>query len=172
MAATQQGQSRYAEAEILRRRELDLEEKAYGKDSLAVGVTLSVMGTLQESQGKYSEAEATLAPMPDEDALALAWTDPADLVERRVRAAAPWPGAFTEIGGEIVTLTRVRPTDDVPRALERGEAVVRADGLAVVRAADRGVELLAGRVEHGEEAETELDAAALAELVRRVAPEP
>ncbi len=60
-----------------------------------------------------------------------------------------------------VTVTRAATTDELPRALEPGEAVVRADGVAVVRAQDRGVLLLEGR----DEDEEPLDAAGLARLV-------
>ncbi len=90
---------------------------------------------------------ATAAPSPTDEQLAIAWSWPAARIERRVRAAAPWPGAWTEIGDAIVTLVRVRPTRDFPRALEPAEAAVRADGVAVVRAGDDAVELVEGRAE-------------------------
>ncbi|HEY4014824.1 MAG TPA: formyltransferase family protein [Polyangiaceae bacterium] len=93
------------------------------------------------------EASATPAPEPSDEELALRWSWPAEQVERRVRAAAPWPGAWTEIGERIVTLVRVRQTTVFPRALAPGEAAVRPDGVAVVRAQDGAVELLAGRDE-------------------------
>lgn len=111
---------------------------------------------------EQDERLATPAPSPDDDDLELRWDVPADAVARRVRAASPWPGAFTEIAGAVVTLTRVRATSDVPAALAPGEAAVRADGVAVVRCADRGIELLEGR---REEDESPLDGAALARLV-------
>jgi methionyl-tRNA formyltransferase len=106
-----------------------------------------------------NEALATAAPAPTEEELAIRWSWPAWRVERRVRAAAPWPGAWTDIGGHIVTLLRVRPTGDYPRVLEPGEAALRADGVAVVRTGGGGappsnkpeengaVELLEGRVD-------------------------
>jgi methionyl-tRNA formyltransferase len=90
---------------------------------------------------------ATMAPEPTDDDLALRWSWPAVRIERRVRAAAPWPGAWTEIGDRIVTLVRVRPTREFPRVLRPGEATVRADGVAVVRAGEGAVELLEGRGE-------------------------
>jgi methionyl-tRNA formyltransferase len=108
-----------------------------------------------------NEAEATVAPEPDESLLGLSFHMEAEKVVRRVRAAAPWPGAFTEIGDRLVTLTKVRSTSDFPRALEASEAAVRSDGVAVIRAADVAVELLAGRSEDGEE----LDARGLASIV-------
>lgn len=109
------------------------------------------------------ESLATEAPAPTDDDLELRWSSSTDEVVRRVRAASPWPGAFTEIGGEVVVLTRVRATTDHPRALVAGEAAVRADGVAVVRTSDGAVELLSGRLEADEE--RELDARALAAIV-------
>jgi methionyl-tRNA formyltransferase len=96
------------------------------------------------------ESAATAAPEPTDDDLAIQWSWPAARIERRVRAAAPWPGAWTQIGHDIVTLVRVVPTRDFPRALVSGEAAVRADGAAVVRAGDDALELVAGRGEDDE----------------------
>lgn len=110
------------------------------------------------------DTKATQAPAPLEEDLAIPWSWPAERIERRVRAAAPWPGAWTEIGEEVVILTRVLPTLDFPRALAPGEAAVRDDGVAVIRAGAGALELLAGRAEDDE---TELDARALAAVVRR-----
>ncbi len=93
------------------------------------------------------ESRATLAPSPTEDMLEIRWNAPAETIARRVRAAAPWPGAFSDIGDETIVLLEVAPTRDFPRALEPGEAAVRADGMAVVRAADHALELRAGRKE-------------------------
>jgi methionyl-tRNA formyltransferase len=92
-----------------------------------------------------NEMSATPAPTPTVEDLAVIWSWLAARIERRVRAAAPWPGAWTEIGDDFVTLVRVRASGNFPRALAPGEAAVRADGVAVVRAADAAVELLAGR---------------------------
>lgn len=109
------------------------------------------------------DAAATDAPPPSDDDLEIRWSWDAQRIERRVRAAGPWPGAFTEMFESPLVLTRVRPTADHPRALVPGEACVRADGIAVVRTGDGALELIAGRLEDG--AETELDAADLAALV-------
>ncbi|MBX3199970.1 MAG: hypothetical protein KF894_17670 [Labilithrix sp.] len=114
------------------------------------------------------EELATEAPAPEDDLLEIRWTDPAEAIARRVRAASPWPGAFTEIAGTVVTLTRARATTDAPQALDPGEAYVRGDGVVVVRAEGGGVELLAGRIEY-DDAERELDTSELADLVRATA---
>jgi methionyl-tRNA formyltransferase len=110
------------------------------------------------------EARATAAPRPSEEELAVRWAAPAAHIERRVRAAAPWPGMSTEIGDEVVVLVRVRVTGDYPRALAPGEAAVRADGVAVVRAGEGAVELLEGR---SDEDDARLDAGDLARAVVR-----
>jgi len=93
---------------------------------------------------------ATMAPDPSDEDLAVRWSWPAARLARRVLAAAPWPGAWTEIAGRVVTLVRVRPTLDYPRALEPGEAAVRADGTGVVRTGDDAIELVEGRGEDDE----------------------
>ena len=116
--------------------------------------------TLRETP--QDEREATLAPEPRDSLLALAWNEPADAIVRRIRAASPWPGAFTTIGDAVVTISRGAVTRDFPRALGIGEAAVRRDGVAVVRAREHAVALLEGRDEH----EMFLDAGKLAELVR------
>jgi methionyl-tRNA formyltransferase len=110
------------------------------------------------------ESRATAAPRPTEEDLAVRWGWSAAHIERRVRAAAPWPGVWTEIGDEVVVLVRVRATVDVPRALEPGEAAVRGDGVAVVRAGEGGVELLEGR---SDEDDAALDTDDLAAMVLR-----
>jgi methionyl-tRNA formyltransferase len=112
------------------------------------------------------ESAATAAPSPTEDDLAIIWSWPAARIERRVRAAAPWPGAWTDIAGHIVSLVRVRPTRDFPRALAPAEAAVRADGVAVVRAGDEAIELLEGRRADDAEDDGPLQERDFADLVR------
>ena len=94
---------------------------------------------------RQDERLATAAPQPTDEELSIQWGWPADRIERRVRAAAPWPGAWTQIGNHLVTIERVLPTRDFPRVLAPGEAAVRSDGVAVVRTGDVAVELLSAR---------------------------
>ncbi len=109
----------------------------------------------------------TAAPAPTDDELELRWRWSADRIVRRVRAAAPWPGAFTELAGTTVVLTAVEATPRFPRALRSGEAAVRDDGAVVVRAGDVAVRLVAGR---REDDESVLDEAAFRALVRAAGP--
>ena len=111
---------------------------------------------------QQDEARATTAPVPEEGTWRSAGRGRPPRLERRVRAAAPWPGAWTEIGDVVVVIVRARATRDFPRTLEPGEAAVRDDGIAVVRAGDDAVELLEGR---SEDEETLLSADDLARIV-------
>ncbi len=86
------------------------------------------------------ERKATLAPSPAEDDRELRWSWPAERLERRIRALAPVPGALALVGDTCMMVLRARPTDDVPRALEPGEAAI-LDTTVVVRAGDRGLVL-------------------------------
>ncbi len=113
------------------------------------------------------ERAATTAPEPTDEDLAIRWSWSAERIERRVRAAAPWPGAWTEIGDRIVTILRVRATEDYPRALAPAEAAVRPDGTAVVRAASGAIELLAGRNDDDDANLSRQELAHLVNLSRR-----
>lgn len=113
------------------------------------------------------DARATDAPQPGDDELELRWTDDADAIVRRVRAASPWPGAFTAIHDTDVVVTEARVADEDPRilaALEPGEAFLGKDGLGVVRAGRGAVVLLRGRLEE-EDGDRDLDAGDLAAIV-------
>lgn len=167
----------YDTGAVLGRRELKI-DPAWNAWKLARALDRPSLALLREVVRAYADgrppvavpqddAAATAAPRPGDDELAVRWSWDAARIERRVRAAAPWPGAWTEIGDTVVVLARVRATRDVPRALEPGEAAVRTDGVAVVRAADGGVELLEGRAEDDETPLSAGDLAGIVEAARR-----
>jgi methionyl-tRNA formyltransferase len=91
-------------------------------------------------------ALVTLAPFPDDEAAALRWSWPTERVLRHIRALAPAPGAWTEISGAFVIVTRAAPAPTFPRALQPGEGVVVGD-TAVVRTSDGAVLLLEGEID-------------------------
>jgi methionyl-tRNA formyltransferase len=164
----------YDTGPILAQRALRIEPR-WDAWNLARALDRPSLGLLREVVGAYAagrpppaipqdEARATAAPRPSEEDLAVHWSWPAAHIERRVRAAAPWPGVWTEIGEEVVVLVRVRATEDFPRALAPGEAAVRTDGVAVVRAGEGAVELLSGRAD---EDDAPLDADDFARIVVR-----
>jgi methionyl-tRNA formyltransferase len=151
----------YDTGDVLAQRKLDI-GPSWNAWQLARALDRPSLALLRDVVGSFAkgwppaavpqdEASATLAPEPADEELALKWKWPASRIERRVRAAAPWPGAWTDIGGRVVTITRARATEDFPRVLVPGEAAIRADGIAVVRAGEDAVELLEGRGEDDEE---------------------
>jgi methionyl-tRNA formyltransferase len=91
-------------------------------------------------------ALATQAPFPDDEDAALRWTWPTSRVLAHIRALSPAPGAWTEIEGAVVTITRAAPAPRFPSALEPGEGAVE-DGLPLVRTADGAVILLEGEID-------------------------
>lgn len=147
----------YDTGAVLARRELRI-DPAWNAWQLARALDRPSLALLRDVVRAYAEGRApepqpqderaaTAAPEPTDEDLAIRWSWPSSRVCRRVRAAAPWPGAWTEIDDRIVTLVGVRPTRDFPRALRPGEAAIRPDGRAVVRTGDDAVELLEGRDE-------------------------
>jgi methionyl-tRNA formyltransferase len=93
-------------------------------DDLAAGCTL---------EGRpQSEADATWAPAPDDDALIIDWQRPADDIVRLIRAAAPWPGARALLGDREVHVLAAWPCPTTPpSALRPAEAWRTPQGMAV-----------------------------------------
>jgi methionyl-tRNA formyltransferase len=95
---------------------------------------------------------ALLRQTCDEE-LEIDWDQPTEQVLARIRAAAPWPGAYTFLGDEAVVITRAEPASKVLAALSPGEgAVTQSHGhtRAVVRTQDGAVALLEGRIDDDE----------------------
>lgn len=70
---------------------------------------------------------ATLAPAPTEDDLELDVQLPAEHVQRHIRAAAPYPGAYFYVGDHAVAVLKAECMDVYPRALTVGECGVERD---------------------------------------------
>jgi methionyl-tRNA formyltransferase len=100
--------------------------------------------TLDERE--QDDREASWAPQPSLADCALAWSWPTEKLLRRIRALAPAPGAFTEMGTRMVTVLDARAAPQYPRALLPGEAAV-VGAAAVVRTGDGAVELVRGEVD-------------------------
>lgn len=54
---------------------------------------------------------ASYAPKLDREAGRIDWSEPADAIERKIRAYDPWPGAFTEFDGRKLKVFRASITD-------------------------------------------------------------
>jgi methionyl-tRNA formyltransferase len=95
------------------------------------------------------EAKATLAPEPEDDDCELRFSWPAATLLARIRAAAPWPGAFTEYQDRTVVVLRAEAAPR-PDGLEPGQAA-RVANAVVVAAADGAIRVLAARCEEEDE---------------------
>lgn len=110
------------------------------------------------------ESRVTLAPAPTDEILEIDWKSPRDAILRRIRAAAPYPGAWTFLGDEALVVTRASEAV-APKGLEPGEAAI-VDGAVVVVASDGAVALRAGRRILDDDREVFVDAAAIVDLLR------
>lgn len=146
----------YDTGAVLGRRELPV-DPSWDAWRLARALDRPSLALLREVVGRFAagdpppeeaqdEALATHAPEPGDDEAALRFARPTAEVVRQVRALSPSPGAFVEIAGESVIVTRVEPAPSFPAALAPAEAAL-VGGRAVVRTADGAVTLLAGEVD-------------------------
>jgi len=55
-----------------------------------------------------NESEATLAPMIKKEDGKIRWEEPAEMIERRIRAYDPWPSAFTTLAGKHLKILQAR----------------------------------------------------------------
>lgn len=159
----------YDTGAILARRELAVEPswsafrlaKALDRPSLALlrETTRAFAAGAPPADLPQDEGSATLAPEPTDAELEIDWTRPVDEVLRLVRAASPWPGAYTFVGDREISVVRAARASVAMKALQPGEAAVW-QGRLVIRAADGAVTLLEGRTDD----DGELSAEQLAEL--------
>ncbi|MBN1136087.1 MAG: methionyl-tRNA formyltransferase [Anaerolineae bacterium] len=78
------------------------------------------------------ESQATWSrPLTKEDGL-LDWSQPAVMLDRRVRACEPWPGAYTWIGGERLRILRTCPRPEWSGEGSPGQIVAAGTGIGVV----------------------------------------
>jgi methionyl-tRNA formyltransferase len=84
------------------------------------------------------EARATLAPKLNRESGRIDWTEPAEVIERKIRAFNPWPGAFTAVKDasgkprnlkvhSAVTVDGRAPAGTIMCADERGLVMAAAD---------------------------------------------
>lgn len=82
------------------------------------------------------ESLATWAPPLEKQHGRLNWQEPAEQIERRVRAFDPWPGAFTDWAGERLKVLKARavalPIAARPDELQAGTVISTPTGPAVV----------------------------------------
>ncbi len=99
---------------MLARVRLQVEEKTSGElhAELAVMGAQAMIEVLADLDGLRAEEqedrEATHAPKIDKAEARIDWAKPAELLEREVRAFAPFPGSWFELDGERIKLLRAR----------------------------------------------------------------
>lgn len=91
-------------------------------DGIADGILTAVP---QPSDG------VTVAPKISVDEARIRWDLPAHVVERRIRAVTPQPGAWTMIGDLRYKLAPVTVDTDTPDTLQPGQIGVARDGVRV-----------------------------------------
>lgn len=77
-----------------------------------------------------TENLSTYAPMIQKEDGLLNWSEPAEALDRRLRAMTPWPGAYTFWQGELVKILSATPHNQ-PTAGVPGRVVEMGSGVAV-----------------------------------------
>ena len=91
---------------------------------------VAMLGEVERGGGRRTpqvDADATLAPMVRKEEGRIDWTQPAEAIERAVRAFTPWPGTFTRAGERLLKIHRATPIVE-PAAGEPGGVVRAGDG--------------------------------------------
>ncbi len=92
------------------------------------------------------DALATEAPFLEDDRAAIRWSAPTAQILLQIRAFSPAPGAFTEVVGRAVVITRARAAHAYPEGLAPGEGAAIGDR-AIVRTGDGAIELVLGEID-------------------------
>jgi methionyl-tRNA formyltransferase len=114
-----------------------------GADAVVETVQRLAAGTVQTEP--QDDRAASPAPKLFRDDARIDWRRPAAAVHNHVRALSPFPGAWTDLGGETLKVlrTRVAPGDAPPAAASGAPGAVHsADGRLWVACADGAVEVL------------------------------
>lgn len=76
-------------------------------------------------------SQATYAPPFKKEDGWMDWSQPADALQRRIRALNPWPGTFTRLGGKTLKIFSAQ-VDETPHSLTPGCVVdVEREGIRV-----------------------------------------
>ena len=82
-------------------------------DALAAMGSRLILRALDENPPPVTQPEAgvTYAPKIAKEDGRLDWTQPAEALDRRIRALTPWPGCFFHHGAEVIRVLAAEPTD-------------------------------------------------------------
>ncbi len=77
-------------------------------------------------------AAVTFAPRLTKDDGRVRWSEPAVVIERKIRAFTPWPSAFTTLAGRTLKLVRARVAPTRPAAgVAPGTVIALGDAISV-----------------------------------------
>ena len=103
---------------------------------------------LVESLPKVFAGELVPVPQPKESTTAYAamlkkedghidWTESASVIERKIRAFSPWPGAYTSLAGKNLRIWQAEVSEEAPIvSLLPGEILPHPEGLLTVGTGD------------------------------------
>ena len=78
----------------------------------AIGAKLILLAlTASPPPVPQREADATYAPKLSREDGRIVWSNPAERIDRQIRAFDPWPGTFTTFGGNLLKILAGKPTD-------------------------------------------------------------
>jgi methionyl-tRNA formyltransferase len=113
---------------------------------VAPDVLLQSLGLLASGNAprvQQDSTRATYAPKLNREAGRINWSEPAEIIERKIRAFNPWPGAFTTIaaGSDKPRNLKIFSANIVDFAGPPGRISHRHEGGLVITAGDRALSL-------------------------------
>jgi methionyl-tRNA formyltransferase len=118
--------------------ELEARLAAIGAEVLIETLAGIAAGSLKPAPQDH--ARATLAPIIKKEDGRIDWSQPAEILARRVRGFHPWPGTFTLWRGQPLKILRARA--EAGHTLAPGELAVDRDGVVVGCGERTGLRLL------------------------------
>lgn len=135
--------ARYDEGPIVAQRELPVPDgvDAWRLARLLDRPSLALMReiAMRHARGEdlvatpQDDARATHAPEPSDEDCELRWSWSTKVLLARIRAAAPWPGAFTEYEDRTIVITRATSAPRI-EGLVPGQAALGRDGVHIATA--------------------------------------
>lgn len=112
---------------------------AMGAEALKHCINLALNDELPQPQAQ-NDAEAIYARKLSKAEAELDWNEPAEVLQRKVRAFNPWPVAWCELGGQRLRIWQAEVTDDVP-GCKPGEVIVGHQSL-IIGTAEKSLKIL------------------------------
>jgi methionyl-tRNA formyltransferase len=113
---------------------------------IAPNALLEALRLLSEARAPrvpQNHANATYAPKLQRDAGEIDWSEPAEVIERKIRAFNPWPGTFTTVGakGHNRQILKIHSAVVVDLTGAAGKLISAGDKELVIAAGSRALSL-------------------------------